>query len=481
MMTKVKSFGAAISLVAIASSLAACATPQVQGDLVKRTGDDLGLATRAAVALTNKDYPNAVLYAERAVARTPDDAGFRALLGNAYFAAGRFQSAESAYKDALSLYSNQPQVVLKLILAEIALGKTNEALNYLDASRGGLPAADFGLALALAGKPAEAVEVLQAAARETGAGARVRQNLALAYALSGEWAAARTVAAQDLPADQLDNRIQQWMQLAKPGRPSDQVASLVGVKPAADAGMPVRLALVKADARLAQAAPAAPARVAPATVAPAPVVAQPVVAEGAPPPPAPAPAPAPQAAEVVLPPVPDVPQFAEAVPPAPPPPNPVRHAAAQRPTPKPVEAASPAPVTAALLNAAANVQSAFNNFISPKPRHAAARPHKPAAPVRQAALRRGSSSAVVQLGAFGSPERVAAAWSSTARKYGVLKGYMPVSARFESSRGTVYRLSVKGFASAAEAKDLCVALRRSGGNCFVRNVAGDAPVRYAAR
>ncbi|MES2119011.1 MAG: tetratricopeptide repeat protein [Pseudomonadota bacterium] len=465
MMTKAKSFGAAISLVAMASSLAACATPQVRGDLVKRTGDDMGLATRAAVALSNKDYPGAVSYAERAVAKTPDDAGFRSLLGNAYFAAGRFQSAEAAYKDALSLYSDQPQVVLKLILAEIALGKTNDALNYLDASRGALPAADFGLALALAGKPGEAVEVLQAAARERGADARLRQNLALAYALSGEWVEARTVAAQDVPADQLDARIQQWMQLAKPGKPSDQVASLVGVKPAADSGMPVQLALAKPDTRLAQAA-AAPAPAAP-------VVVRPVVAEAAPPPP--------PAAELVLPPVPPVPQFAEAVAPAPPPPNPVRHAAAQRPAPKAVEAASPAPVTTALLTAAANVQTAFNNFISPKPRPVAAKPKKVAAQLHQAALRRGNSSAVVQLGAYGSPERVAAAWSTSARKYSLLKGYMPVSARFESSRGTVYRLSVKGFASADQAKDLCVALRRSGGSCFVRSVAGDAPVQYAAR
>ena len=41
----------------------------------------------------------------------------------AYFAGGRFKSAEGAYKDSLSLYSNQPQVVLKLALVEIAHGK----------------------------------------------------------------------------------------------------------------------------------------------------------------------------------------------------------------------------------------------------------------------------------------------------------------------------------------------------------------------
>ena len=72
--------------------------------------------------------------------------------------------------------------------------------------------------MALAGRTDDALAVLEAAAARHGADARVRQNLALAYALSGDWTNARTVAAQDVPADQLDARIQQWMQLAKPAR-----------------------------------------------------------------------------------------------------------------------------------------------------------------------------------------------------------------------------------------------------------------------
>jgi cell division septation protein DedD len=53
--------------------------------------------------------------------------------------------------------------------------------------------------------------------------------------------------------------------------------------------------------------------------------------------------------------------------------------------------------------------------------------------------------------------------------------------RFESPRGTVYRLSVKGFASASEAQNLCGALKGKGTSCFVRRVAGDAPVQIASR
>jgi hypothetical protein len=56
-----------------------------------------------------------------------------------------------------------------------------------------------------------------------------------------------------------------------------------------------------------------------------------------------------------------------------------------------------------------------------------------------------------------------------------------MSARFNSPKGLVYRLAVKGFANAEQAKDMCLSLRRAGGSCFVRTVAGDVPVRLASR
>jgi cell division septation protein DedD len=58
---------------------------------------------------------------------------------------------------------------------------------------------------------------------------------------------------------------------------------------------------------------------------------------------------------------------------------------------------------------------------------------------------------------------------------------VPASARFNAPGGPVYRLSLKGFASDQEARQLCMTLKASGGSCFVRNVAGDAPVRFASR
>ena len=44
----------------------------------------------------------------------------------------------------------------------------------------------------------------------------VRQNLAYAYALAGNWRAARVMAAEDVPADQLDARLAQWAASAAP-------------------------------------------------------------------------------------------------------------------------------------------------------------------------------------------------------------------------------------------------------------------------
>src|SRR6476661_7798148 len=177
-MSKPVRFGSALSLIALASVVSGCATSstnvQTAGFGGKANGE-IGLATRAMAALNSNNIPAAIDFAERAVARTPNDAGFRALLGSAYFAGGRFKSAEGAYKDSLSLYSNQPQVVLKLALVEIALGKNNEALAFLDAGRDVLDAADYGLAVALAGRPADAIQVLEAAAREGGADSRIRQ------------------------------------------------------------------------------------------------------------------------------------------------------------------------------------------------------------------------------------------------------------------------------------------------------------------
>ena len=221
-MTKPNRLGAALTAVSLLAIVTACAGPGSSGPRSasifggKVDSSNIGLATRAQAALAANDLQTAVSLAEQAVENSPRDAGFRALLGNSYLASGRYASAESAYRDSLSLVATQPQIVLKLALVQIAQGKNDEAKGLLAMAQSILDPADTGLALALAGDPQSAVAVLEPAARAIGADSRVRQNLALAYAFAGNWEQARIVAAQDVPGDQLDGRMQQWMALAKP-------------------------------------------------------------------------------------------------------------------------------------------------------------------------------------------------------------------------------------------------------------------------
>jgi hypothetical protein len=336
----------------------------------------------------------------------------------------------------------QPKLVLKLALVEIAQGRDADALAALDAARGALDPADYGLAIALAGHAAEAVDVLNQVARAPGADARVRQNLALAYGLSGDWTTAKTVAAQDVPAEQLDARIQQWMAVATPTRPSDQVAMLTGVHPAVDPGQPQALALNSSPAgtRLAELLP---------KTAPQPV---------------------------------EQPQQVAAIPATPPP---------ALPEPEPAVVAEAA--QSLLKDNAEQPEAPVVQAVAAKP-EAPTRFDTPVQPAKFVAIsdtiRRaadaarksnGRSNSVVQLGAYSSADRVNVAWKNLTKRYPALANYTPMRARFTGAKGTFWRLSIKGFGNQQEAIARCEQLQSRGGKCFVRRVAGDAPVEFASR
>ncbi|WP_260583760.1 SPOR domain-containing protein [Sphingopyxis sp. PET50] len=211
-------------------------------------------ASLARTALEAGKTSKAVGLAEAAVAASPRDGAYRALLGQAYLSDGRFASAAAALTEAMELGVTDTNTVLALTLAHIAQNRTSDALALLNAHRDTLPAPDTGLALALAGDVESAIYVLTEAARVEGASARTRQNLALAYALSGRWAQARILASQDLSLAKLEGRMAEWSALANEENSAVRVASLIGVKAQADAGMPVRLALANfADTQMAAA------------------------------------------------------------------------------------------------------------------------------------------------------------------------------------------------------------------------------------
>lgn len=438
-------------------------------------------ADKAERALTKKDSATAVTQAEMAVDAMPRYAAYRTLLGRSYLAAGRFASAETTFADALSLDAGQARAAVSLALAQIAQGKAALARETIDTHQAVISPADRGLALALAGDPQGAVQLLEATVRATGGDARVRQNLALSYALSGRWNEAKLLASYDVAPALVSQRIMDWARFARPSAASDQVASLLGVTPAMDPGQPTRLALAPLPSGQAYAA-AAPVIVPAAPQAPA---AAPLVAIQAP-----APAPA----------IVHAPRVAAA------------------PTQAPVAAPAAAPVDFPIEFATfSGVQfGPRKEIVQPLPRVArapvqqqaakAASPRLPdvtghapmiraaATPMRVAApaarfqqanfsVPATGSNFVVQLGAYSSAERVETAWKTVSSRFGEIAGYTPSSATYLSAtrEGTLHRLSIAGFANRADATAVCGRIKARGGACFVRAVAGDAPLQWAQR
>lgn len=225
----------AVSTALASIALSGCATsaaPPAHASLAK-----------AQVALEKGESGKAVTHAENAVLADPRNAQSRALLGAAYLEAGRFQAAATSFSDALELGDEDPRTVLSYALAQISLGNGRDAIGALEQAKTDLDPADLGLALALAGDADRGVEVLADALRNGQSTAKVRQNLAYAYALQGNWRAARIMMAEDVPADMVSDRIAEWAQLAAPEDYQRRVASLLQVDPVYDSGQPARLAL----------------------------------------------------------------------------------------------------------------------------------------------------------------------------------------------------------------------------------------------
>ncbi|WP_171033043.1 SPOR domain-containing protein [Qipengyuania marisflavi] len=200
-------------------------------------------AAKAQVALEKGKSSQAVSHAEAAVLATPRDAYTRTLLANAYLESGRFLSAVTTFAEAIELGDTAPRTVISYALAQTALGDQSGALATLERWETSLDSADFGLAVALAGRPQQGVHVLGNALRSGQNTAKVRQNLAYTYALMGDWRSARLMAAEDVPADQVGARLAQWAAMIRPEQYLTRVANLLGVMPSADPGQPTMLAL----------------------------------------------------------------------------------------------------------------------------------------------------------------------------------------------------------------------------------------------
>jgi len=434
------------------------------------------LHSEASAALRQGQLSQAIVLMEQAVALSPRDVGYRLLLADAYLKNGRFDSARATYSDVIELDPANIRAGLSIALIQIAQGRPQSAATRLNDLEGRAPAADVGLAYALAGRTDRAIALLESAARSPSATPRTRQNLALAYAMSGDWRRARAIAAQDISPADLDARMQQWAVFARPDTGDVQVAGLLGVTPGQDPGQPTRLALapaaaapVDAPARShAEFAPvSAPAEVAVAQAAPAeaPAFWVPTAQSYAP-----APEPAAEAPAPVAPPV----RIASA-PVAPPP------VAADEDGPAPAAPVLPPRETQVGYVAAAR------SLAQPRPAavRTIARAPLPAPLFQRArprldAIRSGNAPVVVQLGAFSTEPNAERAWQQHARRYN-LQGRHPLTTTIAMGGRTLHRVSVSGFASSADAQRLCGSIKSQGGVCFVRAQAGDASIRWAAR
>jgi Flp pilus assembly protein TadD len=429
--------------------------------------DSAKLSRQAQSAVQAGKLGEALSLAERAVELSPRDVGYRMLLGDLYLKNGRFASAETSFSDVVTLDPGNVRGTLSLALSLIAQGKKLLAATELEKLEGVAAPGDLGLAYALAGEHGRARTLLESAASQPSATGRVRQNLALAYALAGDWQKARVTAAQDVSPTELNDRLTHWATLATPASSYTQVAALLGVTPVADAGQPVRLALATPqDSRVAyaEAAPAQAAAAAPvvATLAPVQnVTAAPVVSVAAP---VPAVAPAPVSVATA----PAVDKMAA-----------VAAVVAKQPvtaTDLPVQFAAAAEdlveASPAVIKASAKIGTAPLALFKPaRTVKLDGRPSK-----------FGAGRFVVQIGAFRNLNQASRAWGEAARRFGLGADKQPLSTTVTlPGRGTFYRLSVAPFEAPGQAAKVCQSIRTRGGACFVRGLAGDAPLQYAMR
>lgn len=431
------------------ASLAGCATKAApRADLS---------ASRAEAALTKGRSGDAIANAEAAVLADPRNAAYRTMLGAAYTDAGRFLAAQTSFTDAMSLGDNSARSVLGFALSSIAAGDRASALQVLSDWGDDIPAADLGLALALAGEPQQGVFVLSNAVRSGDNTPKTRQNLAYALALNGNWSGARIMAAEDLPADQLAGRLAQWAALSTPDQNTNRVAALLGTRAVADPGQPVELALANHPSVQQLAAEAeAPAVEATPQVA---------LAGGE---------------------LPAVNDFAVAVAATPDPV--VAIAAPAEPQPAFEEAfPAPAPVGAT----PAQMIAAAAEFVSqPMVQDAPAR----VASAKPSSARRAASNAtaaaagshLVQLGSFSSEQGARRAWSIYAKQFPQLAEFDMVITKAVVRGKTYYRVNAGGL-QRAEASSVCSSVRGRGQGCLAwakgRPLPGavDTGVRMAAR
>jgi Flp pilus assembly protein TadD len=425
-----------VSAIILGSSMVGCSGAGLDNRPALSASQAPSLGARVEKALAGKDYARALLQAEELVAAVPTDAGYRALLGRAYLANGRYDSARTAFRDAVALGNRDPRTIISLSLAETGLGNGAGARALLSDHIADLPAADYGLAMAMAGDAPEGTRALLEAVQQPEATAQTRQNLAYTLALAGAWGQARLIAGQDMSAREAETRIGQWSQAAQAGNEQSRVFAMIGVSPRADdAGLPTRLALNGAVAPVQTAAASAD-------------LAQQARSELAA---------APEPVEVT--------QTVETADTPPASPDTLAVAMtfdAGRTSDIPMVRASSDPMReAARASFQRSGPTAAQALVG---RAGMSRIAKVVAPIRDA----DTSDWVVQLGAYDSAAVAQEKWKRITKGRTGLGEFREIHSEFALNGRAFHRLAVRGFGDRSSANALCQSLRASGQSCFVR-------------
>ncbi len=399
-------------------------------------------AAKADKYLADGDIDKAVINAERAVDADFHNSAYRSTLARGYLAQGRFNSAERTLQDVIDLGQKDPRTIISLALLRTSQGRTASAISMLNSYRDILPEGDYGLALAVAGDRKNSIEALESGVRNSNT-AQLRQNLALAYALNGQWREARAMASQDLTGSQVNENISKWAQYARPNAYQERVAGLLGINPREDDGQPARLALEsRSNPNIDFATNSSNGELAATGPAPTSLV------------------------DNVF--------------------------SAKESNVKVSTTSQPAQDfrTQTSSTQSTNAPSAPSKFIVedengtfkgsvPKQNISNSTASKPAKPVLAKTV--SNNDYMIQLGAFSSSKNAQAAWSKLTNEHSVLKPYRSANNVVNSKGRKLYRLTAMGFKTQATANSVCIRIKAKGGSCLVRKNEGSTAVRLARK
>jgi Flp pilus assembly protein TadD len=313
---RIVNFVSGIIILGLASALGGCATTGKQyaaaphRPAAKEKPLDVGKEARLRVARSFQDagdYASALRLYQQAIAEDPKNVEALVGIGGLYAKLKAFDAARQSFDQALAAAPNNGEALAGMGQVLINQGDAEAALDYFTRAAAADPKNPrvfngLGLANDLLGHHEEAqvsygrgldhaagdrallnnlalsfmlsknyetaIRILSGLATADQAGEDSRQNLAMAYGLSGDFASAEKLLALDLTPDQIKGRLYYFRRLQTASPEAQTKALFLGVEPAPVIAQetevkPVAMPEVKPEARpemAAEAAPEAPAK-----------------------------------------------------------------------------------------------------------------------------------------------------------------------------------------------------------------------------